>query len=146
MDRLNEAGLVDALRRRLAEQRPTLCVCLGMQLLFETSDESPGALGLGCVTGHVSRFPDEVRVPQLGWNQVEVDPSARLIQSGFAYFANSFRAKAPPAGWTAAMADYAGPFVAAMERGPVLACQFHPELSGKWGQSLVQRWLEDTAC
>jgi len=68
-------------------------------------------------------------------------PEARLLEDGWAYFANSFRWTDVPEGWQAALSDHGGPFVAAVERGRVLACQFHPELSGSWGQDLLQRWL-----
>ena len=65
----------------------------------------------------------------------------QLLNEGYAYFANSFRLTEIPEGWTGARAEYGGSFVAAIERGPILACQFHPELSGEWGASLIERWL-----
>jgi len=141
MEQLTRAGLVEPLRTRIAAGKPTLCICLGMQLLFEESDESPGVRGLGIVPGHLTRFPGTVRVPQFGWNRVHAPGELAFIQSGDAYYANSYRATVAPAGWRISMSDYAGPFVAAMERGNVLACQFHPELSGGWGIDVLLRWL-----
>ncbi|MEM1329477.1 MAG: imidazole glycerol phosphate synthase subunit HisH [Planctomycetota bacterium] len=141
MAALEQMGMVGALRRRLLDRRPTLAVCVGHQLLFESSDESPGVEGLGVAQGRITRFPESVRVPQLGWNQVGATSSASLVRSGEAYFANSYRAKTPPSGFECAMTDHAGPFVAAMASGPVLTCQFHPELSGAWGSSLLSRWV-----
>lgn len=138
---LSAHGLDEALRSRAAAGRPLLAVCLGLQLLAASSDETPGAAGLGLFDGHVSRFPDTVKVPQLGWNRVTPDPACALLAPGHAYFANSYRLLTPPAGWHAAYADHGGPFVAALERGPQLACQFHPELSGPWGLALLDRWL-----
>jgi imidazole glycerol phosphate synthase glutamine amidotransferase subunit len=139
---LLRAGLWDALREFIAAERPTLAICLGMQLLADASEEYPGAQGLGLVQGTVSRFPDSVRVPQLGWNRIEAGEDCVLLESGHACFANSYRLAVAPPGWAAAWSDHGGPFVAALERGPVLACQFHPELSGAFGRALLARWLE----
>jgi imidazole glycerol-phosphate synthase subunit HisH len=142
MARLVERGLDAALRERVAADRPTICICVGHQLLFEVGDESPGARGLGIVRGHVGRFPDGVRVPQFGWNEVHAGEESRLLEGGWAYFANSYRAAEAPPGWAAASATHGGPFVAAMERGNVVGCQFHPELSGAHGAALLARFLE----
>ncbi|MEL7472706.1 MAG: imidazole glycerol phosphate synthase subunit HisH [Planctomycetota bacterium] len=142
MERLRATGLGGALAERIEAGRATLAVCLGMQLLFGASDESPGVRGLSLVPGHVRRFGDGVRVPQFGWNRVEVPRDARVLESGHAYFANSYRVREAPAGWTVSLATHGEPFIAAMERGRVLACQFHPELSGTWGLALMRRWLE----
>lgn len=141
MARLVEHGLDVALRERIAADRPTICICVGHQLLFETSDESPGARGLGIVPGHVGRFTGDVRVPQFGWNEVHPAEDSRLLEGGYAYFANSFRATSAP-GWTIALATHGGRYVAAMERGNVIGCQFHPELSGAYGEALLSRFLE----
>jgi imidazole glycerol-phosphate synthase subunit HisH len=141
MERLEQDGLGDAVRERIAADRPTLAICLGLQLLFERSEETAGVEGLGVVQGVVTRFPDTVRVPQFGWNRVDVDPACRMLQLGHAYFANSYRVEDMPPGWLGATAQHGGSFVAAMERGSTLACQFHPELSGPWGMQLLTRWL-----
>jgi imidazole glycerol phosphate synthase glutamine amidotransferase subunit len=141
MARLVAHGLDTALRDRIAADRPTICICVGHQLLFETSDESADVRGLGIVPGHVARFPDHVRVPQFGWNDVHTSDRARLLEGGYAYFANSYRATAAP-GWAVASAMHGGCYVAAMERGNVIGCQFHPELSGPYGEALLSRFLE----
>ncbi len=145
MRTLRDAGLVPELQARVAAGRPTLAVCVGLQVLAEASDESPGVVGLGCLPGRVTRFGPPLRVPQLGWNRVEPAPSMRLVAAGHAYFANSYRLESAPPGFAAAFTDYGGPFVAALERGAVLACQFHPELSTAWGLSLLSRWLDASA-
>ena len=142
MAKLRAANLVDPIRERIAANRPTLCICLGMQLLFASSDESPGVEGLAIIDQHIARFPDTVRVPQFGWNKLTPDPSCTLIQPGYAYFANSYRATLPPPGWSCATATHDAPFIAAMERGPILANQFHPELSGQCGLALLERWTQ----
>jgi imidazole glycerol phosphate synthase glutamine amidotransferase subunit len=143
MEELSSRGLVEALKTRIDQGRPTLAVCLGLQLLAESSEESPGIRGLACVPFKVRRFPSQagLRVPQLGWNRVEPDPGCTFLRAGFAYFANSYRLLEAPAGWSAAWSDHGGRFIAAIERGPILACQFHPELSGAYGRALLRRWL-----
>ena len=137
---LREAGLEDALAARVGAGRATLAMCVGLQVLFETSDESPDAVGLGAIPGRVGRFPDVVRVPQFGWNRVVPEPGCRFVEPGYAYFANSYRVLEAP-GCRVATAEHGGRFVAALERDGVLACQFHPELSGAYGHELIARWL-----
>lgn len=161
MDVLRRLELVEVLRERIAHGRATLAVCLGLQLLCRGSEESPGVEGLGVLDAVVRRFPDTVSVPQFGWNRVRAGEGSRLIEDGYAYFANSYRilperdaraqdGGAPLAGargcewgsdWMRATTEYAGAFVSAIERGAVLGCQFHPEISGAWGQALLGRWL-----
>ncbi len=140
-ERLEALGLVEALRRRIEADLPTIAICVGHQLLFEASEEDPEVSGIGIVEGRVTRFPKGVRVPQFGWNEVEAGDGCSLLESGFAYFANSYRATAAR-GWHVATARHGGPFVAAMERGRVIGCQFHPELSGDYGAALLSRFLE----
>lgn len=142
MEELHRLSVVDALRLRLQNGRPTLTICLGLQLLAQQSEETPGVPGLGVLEATVTRFQGPVRVPQMGWNRVMPVPGSRWIQEGFAYFANTYKLDRIPDGWSGAMADHGGPFVAAIERGDVLACQFHPELSGPWGAALLSRWVE----
>ena len=144
MEELHRLNLVDALRTRIERNLPTLAVCLGLQLLAEQSEESPGVLGLGVLDASVTAFRGAVRVPQMGWNHVEPDPSSRWLESGFAYFANTYKLDALPPGWSGGHAHHGAPFVAAIERGPVLACQFHPELSGAWGTALLRRWATES--
>jgi glutamine amidotransferase len=151
---LRDRGWAEPLRRRIREDRPTLAICLGLQLLCESSEEAPGVAGLGVIRGRVERFPDSVRVPHLGWNAVRGESPSALVESGAAYYANSYRLPLTeagtdvesPDGWSRAWTDHGGRFVAALERGGVLACQFHPELSGAWGRALLARWLDRIGC
>jgi imidazole glycerol phosphate synthase glutamine amidotransferase subunit len=138
---LRARGLESALRERITEGSPLLAVCLGMQLLCDGSEEAPGVPGLGTVTGIARRLPAGVRVPHLGWNRVDANPAARFVNTGAAAFANSYALREAPLGWTASWTKHGAPFVAALERGNTLACQFHPELSGAYGEALLARWL-----
>lgn len=145
LERLRQGGLDEALTQRIAADRPTIAICVGHQLLFEASEESPGIKGLGVVEATVSRFPASVRVPQFGWNAIEAGEDCALLESGHAYFANSYRALEAP-GWRVAVASHGGQFIAAIERGNVIGCQFHPELSGDYGAALLSRFLELDQC
>jgi imidazole glycerol phosphate synthase glutamine amidotransferase subunit len=145
MQQLRVRRIDRAIADRVRAGRPLLAICLGFQLLLEGSDESPGIAGLGVAPGIARRFPATVRVPQIGWNQVRLlDGFAGGVVRGWAYFANSYRLAEQPAGWTVATSEYGGRFVAAMQRSPtILACQFHPELSGQWGDALIRRWIKE---
>lgn len=165
MQTLKGKGLDTALKRRVAEGLPTAGICLGMQLFFETSEESEGVEGLGIFKGTVRRLEGGLALPQLGWNRLEPEPEARLLRPGWVYFANSYGlgATAPDArpelsvnggsgAWSfdsiaAATTTYGSPFVSAVEawrngRPSLLLCQFHPELSGTFGMQLFARWLD----
>lgn len=144
MQALRRNSVDAALRSRIDEGRPTLAICVGMQLLAESSEESHGVKGLGAIEDRVTRFARSLRVPQLGWNQVEPDSGSKLVAPGWAYFANSYRFEVPPAGWIGSSTEYGTTFTSTLERGDVLALQFHPELSGAWGAALLQGWLDAT--
>jgi len=141
MRQLQEDGMTGALTDRLRAGRATLAICLGLQLMAAGSEESPGTAGLGILPVTARRFDSAVRIPQLGWNRIEPGAGCRLLRSGHAYFANSYCIEQPPRGWFAAYADHGKRFVAAVEQGNVLGCQFHPELSGAFGLDLMSRWL-----
>ena len=134
LKRINDPGL------------PTLCICLGMQLLCESSEEASTAKGLGIIPHTIKRFSNDVKVPQLGWNQVtpctKVLTNGQYYKPGEAYFANSFRLQDQPKGWGFAETEYGGKFVSSIWRGRTLACQFHPELSGEWGQNVLKNWIQ----
>lgn len=138
--------LGDALRRALDEGVPYLGICLGLQLLFESSDEAPGLAGLGVLPGSVRRLEDgrhiegrPRKIPHMGWNQV----SARhplVNDRDWYYFVHSFHAVPSDPAQVVATADYGEPVCAAVARGPVFACQFHPEKSGAAGLALLRRF------
>jgi imidazole glycerol-phosphate synthase subunit HisH len=145
MGALRESGMDEAVIDRTTRHAPTMGVCAGMQLFFEASEESPGVAGMGVAAGEFTRFPPSLPVPQLGWNRVRAPSSAgALVRDGWAYFANSYRLTSLPDELSGSWADYGERFVAATERPGLLLCQFHPELSGPWGQGLIERWLKQT--
>lgn len=140
MAALQRSGADKAVKAATQDGQPVLGICLGMQLLCEGSDEAPSVKGLGVIPGICRALPDSVRVPHLGWNFVE-SGSGAVGRSGYAAFANSYCLLEPPAGWRVAWTTHGRRFVAALGRDRVLACQFHPELSGRWGRELLARWL-----
>jgi imidazole glycerol phosphate synthase glutamine amidotransferase subunit len=145
MAELDAHSLRLPLVERIISGRSTLAICVGMQLLCRSSSESPGAQGLAVVNGEIDRFSDPgLRVPQLGWNDVMAPSNSRYVRSGVAYFANSYRLAQATGKYVVSTANYGGDFVAAMECEGVLACQFHPELSGAWGAALLARWVQES--
>jgi len=124
---LRARGLDRAVADAVARNTPLLGVCLGMQMLCEGSEETPGVAGLGVIAGGCRRLPDDVRVPHLGWNAVTAVSQVGLVDSGVAAFANSYALRAAPPGWTPAWTTHGVRFIAALERGRILACQFHPD-------------------
>ena len=138
---LRETGLDEALKERFEKQLPTMAICLGLQMLFDSSEEAPNIKGLGLIQGKVEKFTGDIRIPQLGWNHVEPKGEHKFIKPGHAYFANSFKVTNAPNDWQCAKTNYGSDFIAAIEKGNLLAAQFHPELSGKWGLDLIKRWV-----
>jgi imidazole glycerol-phosphate synthase subunit HisH len=146
MSAVHERGFAEPLRSFAASGRPLLGICLGMQLLFERSEE--GSLpGLGLLSGQVSRFDDQaLRVPHMGWNTVRPLPSARLFATDEGslrfYFAHSYRVEPKDTADIAAVANYGSDFACAVQKGNLLGTQFHPEKSHRFGMSLFSRFLE----
>ena len=141
MATLRDAGLDAALHESIARGTPILAVCLGMQLLGEASEEASGVSGLGIIPGIFRRLPASVRIPHLGWNAVTAEAGERYVTRGVAAFANSYALRTSPPEWSPAWTTHGVPFVAALERAQILACQFHPEISGSYGAAVLARWL-----
>ncbi len=144
---LDELGVRDALGERLAAGVPFLGICLGLQALFASSEEAPDLEGLGVFAGRTVRFPQNLTVPQMGWNRLEPRGAPRLLDgvgdAPYVYFANSYYVPAEVAGErVAATCDYGGvKLTAALESDNVFGVQFHPEKSSAVGQRIMRNFL-----
>ena len=139
-----DAEWVAAILERVGEGRPLLGICLGMQWLFEGSEEAPDCAGLGLLAGRCYRLKGgAIKVPHVGWNTIELRGEASLVegvQSGAqVYFTHSF--VAPVTGDTVALAEHGEPFAAIVQRGYIAGVQFHPEKSGETGLRILGNWL-----
>ncbi len=145
--RLRALGFAERIQAFVRSGRPFLGICLGMQLLFDTSEEDGAHEGLGLLPGRVIRLPDRVKIPHMGWNQLRIVRSTPLlegIESGaHVYFVHSFHAAVTDPAIVAATAEYGGEVAAVVGRGNLWATQFHPEKSGSVGIRMVAnfaRW------
>jgi len=147
LEAFRASGMEAPVRAALARDRPFLGICVGMQLLYEGSDEAPGARGLGVLPGVVRLLPGGVKRPQMQWNRLDVVPgSALLAGTGprpWVYFVHSYAAE--DATHAVATCDYGGPVVAAVERGRLWATQFHPEKSGATGLAILANFVAAAA-
>jgi len=145
MAALRRSGLDEMALDVVARGVPFLGICIGMQLLFEGSDESPGVEGLGVLPGRLRLLPDGVKRPQMQWNLLERHGECRLLADApdpaWAYFVHSYAAETDPA-IVSATCDYGGSVVAAVERGPVWATQFHPEKSSHTGLAALRTFVQ----
>jgi glutamine amidotransferase len=150
MDKLHQYGLVEVIQKVAAKGTPLLGICLGLQLFFESSQESEGVKGLGLLPGKILRFPETLglKVPHMGWNCLDIKPEAKLfkgIKSGeYVYFVHSYYLEAERQSDVAATAEYGLTFGASVERGNVFACQFHPEKSSDTGLKILKNFIELT--
>lgn len=141
MSNLDSAGFTEKLRELVKSGAPLLGICVGLQVLFEKSEESSETPGLGLIKGEIVRFR-EGKIPQIGWNRIEPKADSGF-EPGYVYFVNSYYAAPEDDEVTLYTADYHGPFCAAVKSGNILAFQFHPEKSGEFGHGLIRRWLDD---
>ena len=146
MRALRESGLETVTLAAATEGRPFLGICVGMQMLFEGSDESPDVAGLGVVAGRITRLPGTVRLTQMGWNTLEPRAGARLLAGlpdpAWCYFVHTYAPEPDDESVIAAWCDYGRRFAAAIERGPLWATQFHPEKSGAVGLALLANFVK----
>jgi glutamine amidotransferase len=145
VDSLEAKGLTAPLRNAIRDGKPFLGLCLGMQLLYERSEESPRASGLGVIAGRVVRFPAGLKVPHLGWNRVHQKGNPALwkeIPDGsFFYFAHSYYGIPENPDVVAGETGYGITCAAAVSRGTLVGLQFHPEKSQKWGLRLLANFI-----
>ncbi len=154
MQRLSSYGLVSVIRKVKEERVPLLGICLGLQLLFDGSEESSGVEGLGLLAGDICRIPDmtqekdgarQLRVPHMGWNDLSIKNGTRLFDGisnhSYVYFVHSYYLRAKDRGVVAATTEYGVSIDAAVEADRVFACQFHPEKSGGIGLKILENYL-----
>ena len=147
MNRLRQYGLDEVIRQAAALEIPLLGICLGMQLLFEESEESPGVPGLGLLPGKIRKIPPApgLKIPHMGWNDLGIRRDSRLFQGvpegSFVYFVHSYYLKAEREEDAAAWTDYGVRIHAAVERDCLFGCQFHPEKSSETGLQILRNFL-----
>lgn len=145
MDQLRARGLEEPIRQFVESGKPFLGICLGLQILFEESQESPGVKGLGLLKGKILRLPKEsgLKIPHIGWNSLEVKDREGLFkglpEEPYVYFVHSYYLQAEEDVVTAT-AEYGATIHAAVRKGNLMACQFHPEKSGKTGLAILENF------
>jgi imidazole glycerol phosphate synthase glutamine amidotransferase subunit len=141
---LVQSGYHQAIREWIQADKPFLGICIGMQLLFDSSEEAPGVAGLGIIAGTVRRFPVR-KIPQIGWNQTQAEPQSSLFRDlpaqSFFYYIHSYYVEPLDPSVCAAQTEYGITYCSALERGALAAVQFHPEKSGAVGLNLLGNWL-----
>ena len=147
MKRLHAMGLVEVIRQVAERGTPFLGICLGLQLLFEKSEESPGVPGLGLLQGEILRLPElpGLKVPHIGWNSLKYPNPGWLFrgipEDSYVYFVHSYYLKAQDEGIVTATTEYGTLVHASVESGNLFACQFHPEKSSETGLTILENFL-----
>ena len=148
MEKLKAYGLVSVIRELTEMGKPFLGICLGLQLLFERSDEAPGVEGLGILKGEIVRIPDGegLKVPHIGWNSLHLQHRGRLFrdlpEGSYVYFVHSYYLKAEDPEIVKATTEYGVTIDASVEQGNVFACQFHPEKSSRVGLKILENFAK----
>lgn len=148
MGKMHQYGLVEVLREIAAKGTPLLGICLGLQLFFESSEETPGVEGLGLLPGKIVRIPDKegFKIPHMGWNSIQINPASRLLkgieEGAYVYFVHSYYLQAENEADVAATTDYVVNIHAAAEHENIFATQFHPEKSGEIGLRIFKNFIE----
>ena len=147
MERLRQYGLVEVIREAVKKGTPLLGICLGLQLLFERSDESDGVEGLGILKGEILKIPDSpgLKIPHMGWNSLEIKQGTRqfagIPNGSYVYVVHSYYLTAEDTEIVAATTEYSTHIHAAVEQGNVFACQFHPEKSSEVGLQILKNFI-----
>ena len=149
MDKLNEYNLTDIVKKLVLEdKKPILGICLGLQLMFESSEENPGVEGLSLLKGKIVRLPegDDRKIPHMGWNSLEFPKKSKLfegvVKGSFVYFVHSYYLQAEDENVVAAISKYGADIHAAVEWDNIYATQFHPEKSSAVGLKILSNFLE----
>lgn len=147
MGRLHQYGLVTVIHQVVEQGTPFLGICLGLQLMFDSSEESEGVEGLGLLRGKIKRIPGRPgqKIPHMGWNSLDIRPGARLFQGvnqgAYVYFVHSYYLEAQDESVVAASTEYGAHIHASVESGNVFACQFHPEKSSGVGLQILKNFI-----
>ena len=150
MGKLHSFQLVDVIKETIRRKTPVLGICLGLQLLFERSEESPGVEGLGILKGEILRIPekDGLKIPHIGWNSLTFPNPGRLFEgieeNPYVYFVHSYYLKAAESSIVTAETEYGTLIHASVEKDNVFACQFHPEKSSSVGLSILKNFISLT--
>lgn len=148
MEKLHKFGLVDVIHKLVKENKPFLGICLGLQLMFESSEEGPGVKGLGLLPGKIVKFPEKegFKIPHMGWNSIDVKEGSRLFKgvsnNSYVYFVHSYYLQAENENYVAATTEYITHVHASVEHDNIFACQFHPEKSGDVGLRILKNFCE----
>ena len=148
MEKLHTYGLVDVIREVVRRQIPFLGICLGLQLLFEGSEESEGVEGLHLLDGEILRIPEQegLKIPNIGWNSLDLQNNGRLFENlngnPFVYFVHSYYLKAREESIVKATIEYSTHIHASVEKDNIFACQFHPEKSGTVGLQILSNFAK----
>lgn len=148
MGNLHRYELVPVIQDMIKEGKPFLGICLGLQLLFESSEESPGVEGLGILKGKILKIPPSpgLKIPHMGWNSLQLQNNGRLYrnipQDTYVYFVHSYYLQAREPEIVKAVTEYSTEIHASVEKDNVFACQFHPEKSGKYGLEILKNFAE----
>ena len=148
MEKIRHYGLEETIHEVVEKNIPFLGICLGLQLMFESSDEGPGVKGLGLLPGKILRIPKsgDLKIPHMGWNSLEVKPGAKLFKglsdNPYVYFVHSYYLKADEEDIVAASTEYSVHIHASVESGNIFACQFHPEKSSDIGLKILKNFAE----
>ncbi|MBQ4536283.1 MAG: imidazole glycerol phosphate synthase subunit HisH [Lachnospiraceae bacterium] len=150
MEKLHSYGLVSVIKEVVEKGIPFLGICLGLQLMFESSEESPGVEGLHLLDGKIIKIPanDGLKIPQIGWNNLTYPNKGRLFdgvpEDSFVYFVHSYYLQAADESIVTATTEYGVTIHASVEKGNVFACQFHPEKSSETGLKMLQNFIQIT--
>lgn len=145
MENLEKRGLIECIKESIDKGKQYLGICLGMQVLFETSEETPTAIGMGILKGTVPRFTGELKVPHMGWNNINIVKETRILQGidtgEHFYFVHSYYCLPMDKTIVATTTPYGDEFVSSVQKDNVFACQFHPEKSQKAGLKLLKNFI-----
>ena len=142
MNALKNSGLVPVIKQVVENNTPLLGICLGLQLMFEASEEAPGVEGLGIFKGKCVKIPDHgLKMPHMGWNSLELAKESKILSEDYVYFVHSYYLTTPDTDIISAYTEYGEKLGVAVERGNVFATQFHPEKSGEAGMSILRKFI-----